>query len=356
MEYNIKYISMHIISLQGGKRMKIKNDRGIIEITNEVFTVLAGDAMKLTIEAERFATVGQPYKMRYTLQNVSSKTLYDVALNVLGGKFREAYSVQELKHNGELVNFDGLGGVFNDGIELKDEEFKPGEVLTGVFEITFGQGIVAEDINYMATSMFTFTGEGSTTTIPTEVVIVDSIESHVYDSGTVTVAPTCDTTGIMVYRCTTCPETMTVTLPKLAHQFGNWKVSQEPTCQAKGEKYRKCANCEHTETAEITKVAHKYDLEVTKEPTTTEMGIMTYTCPVCGETKTESIPVCTPGDINGDEGIDTKDVVTIRRFISGGNGIFVYTAAADVNKDDRVDVKDIILIRRYIVGGYGVEL
>lgn len=346
----------------GGDITGKRQGGGITENLNASFTmqdpitVLAGDAMKLTIEAERFATAAMPYKMKYTLQNVSSRTLYDVALNVLGGKFRKAYSVQELKHNGELVNLDGLGGVFNDGIELGDEEFKPGEVLTGVFEITFGQGIVAEHINYMATSMFTFTGEGSTTTIPTEVIIVDGIESHVYDSGTVSVAPTCDATGIMIYRCTTCPETMTVVLPKLAHEFGNWKVIEGPTCHSVGEKNRECVNCDFAETAEIGKTSHKYDYEVTKEPTTTTEGIMTYTCSMCEETKTAEIPVCTVGDMNGDTDIDIKDVVTVRRYIAGGSGVFVYTAAGDINKDGRVEVKDIVLIRRYIAGGYGVEL
>lgn len=31
-------------------------------------------------------------------------------------------------------------------------------------------------------------------------------------------------------------------------------------------------------------------------------------------------------------------------------------AASNVNGDDKIDVKDAIVIRRYIAGGYGIEL
>ena len=345
----------------GGEITGVRQGGGITEDLNASFrvqdpiTVLAGDAMKLTIEAEKFATANLPYRMRYTLQNVSSKTLYDVALNVLGGEFMKAYSVEEVIHNGENVDLEDLTGTFNKGYELKDEEFKPGEVLRGTFEIKFGEGIVTEYINYMVTGMFSFTGEGSTT-IPTDIVLVDSIEDHVYDGGTVTVTPTCDRTGKMVYTCELCGAAMEVILPKMAHEFGNWKVTTEPTCSAKGEKIRECVNCDHTETAEVAKTSHKFDYEVIKEPTTTEEGIMKYVCAECGEKKTSAIPVCSVGDMNGDEEVNIKDVVTVRRYVAGGHGIFVYTAAGDINKDGRVEVKDIILIRRFIAGGYGVEL
>lgn len=62
------------------------------------------------------------------------------------------------------------------------------------------------------------------------------------------------------------------------------------------------------------------------------------------------------GDPNDDEKIDIKDVISIRRAITGGYSVIIDNKAADVNKDNEVDIKDAIMIRRYITGGYGVEL
>lgn len=62
------------------------------------------------------------------------------------------------------------------------------------------------------------------------------------------------------------------------------------------------------------------------------------------------------GDANGDEVIDLKDVIIIRRYIAGGWNMDINTENADVNNDDKIDLKDVILIRRYIAGGWDIEL
>lgn len=62
------------------------------------------------------------------------------------------------------------------------------------------------------------------------------------------------------------------------------------------------------------------------------------------------------GDANGDGEIGVKDIILLRRFITGGSNIEIHEETADINKDGYVNVKDVILIRRYITGGYGVEL
>ena len=67
-------------------------------------------------------------------------------------------------------------------------------------------------------------------------------------------------------------------------------------------------------------------------------------------------PSYTLGDPNGDDAIDIKDVISIRRFVAGGYDSTIVNKAADINKDGTVDVKDVIALRRFIAGGYGVEL
>lgn len=64
----------------------------------------------------------------------------------------------------------------------------------------------------------------------------------------------------------------------------------------------------------------------------------------------------TPGDVDGDKIINAKDLVLIRRYITGNYDVSINEFAADVNDDGRINTTDIILIRRYIAGGYGVKL
>lgn len=63
-----------------------------------------------------------------------------------------------------------------------------------------------------------------------------------------------------------------------------------------------------------------------------------------------------PGDLNGDNKVNTGDIILLRRHIAGGYEQTINESAADVNSDGKSNTGDIILVRRYIAGGYGVEL
>lgn len=69
-----------------------------------------------------------------------------------------------------------------------------------------------------------------------------------------------------------------------------------------------------------------------------------------------NVEVYTPGDVNGDNDINTDDIILTRRFITGGWGVSIIESAADVDADSKYTAKDVILMRRYVAGGYGVEL
>ena len=75
------------------------------------------------------------------------------------------------------------------------------------------------------------------------------------------------------------------------HVFDEGKVTKEATCGVDGEKTYTCTVCGATKTEVIEKTGdHQYnDGEVTKEPTCAEEGEKIYTCTVCHETRTESI-------------------------------------------------------------------
>ena len=89
----------------------------------------------------------------------------------------------------------------------------------------------------------------------------------------------CDTT------CNSCGAERSIT-----HTWDSGKVTKKATCTATGTKTYTCTVCGKTKTEEIAKKSHSWDDgKITKEATCTATGTKTYTCTVCGKTKTEEI-------------------------------------------------------------------
>ncbi len=103
---------------------------------------------------------------------------------------------------------------------------------------------------------------------------------HTWDSGVVTIEPTCTETGIRTYTCTVCQATKTEEIAPKGHAFSDEWMSDET------HHWRECVNCDEvTDQSE-----HIWDSGVvTEKPTCTETGIKTYTCTACQATKTEVI-------------------------------------------------------------------
>lgn len=103
----------------------------------------------------------------------------------------------------------------------------------------------------------------------------------------------------------------------LDHEFSkDFTVDTEATCTTAGSKSRHCSRCEEkTEITEIPKSDHAWDDgKITKEATETAEGVKTYSCKVCGVTRTETIPkkdaVTTQPAKNGDVITDNKSDAT----------------------------------------------
>ena len=170
---------------------------------------------------------------------------------------------------------------------------------------------------------------------------------HKWNEDAVTKQPTCTEEGVMTYKCTVCGYEKTEAIEKIAHDYaevwskdetnhwhectvcgdkadlsahawGSGAVTKPATCTEDGEKTYTC-ECGATKTDSIPASGHKYATEwskdetnhwhectvcgdkkdqaahkwnkgvVTKQPTCTEDGVKTYTCSVCGQTKTEVI-------------------------------------------------------------------
>ena len=100
--------------------------------------------------------------------------------------------------------------------------------------------------------------------------------------------------------CTVCGREETRAIARLAHthSFGDWTVTKQATCTEDGEMTRSCS-CGEKEAASVPAAGHKWDKGViTTKPTKDTAGEKTYTCTVCGETKTETVE---PSDEYGEE-------------------------------------------------------
>lgn len=129
-------------------------------------------------------------------------------------------------------------------------------------------------------------------------------KGHDYSYAETSVAPTCTEPGHYKGTCPTCGKDYDDVVPALGHDWGEWVTSIEPTVSTVGYRYHVCNRdgCGYREGEDIPKLhTHTWDAGVvTQKPTAAEPGVRTYTCTVCGQTRTEAIPTTgVPETCNG---------------------------------------------------------
>ena len=115
-------------------------------------------------------------------------------------------------------------------------------------------------------------------------------KGHSWDSGKITIAPTCTKTGVKTYTCTECDATKTETASATGHTaVAVAKV--EPTCTQSGRAAgTKCSVCGEVLSGltEIKATGHTEVIDAAVEPTCTETGLTEGKhCSVCGEVLVE---------------------------------------------------------------------
>lgn len=129
-------------------------------------------------------------------------------------------------------------------------------------------------------------------------------KGHDYSYAETSVAPTCTEPGHYKGTCPTCGKDYDDVVSALGHDWGEWVTSIEPTVSTVGYRYHVCNRdgCGYREGEDIPKLhTHTWDAGVvTQKPTAAEPGVRTYTCTVCGQTRTETIPATgVPETCNG---------------------------------------------------------
>ena len=126
--------------------------------------------------------------------------------------------------------------------------------------------------------------------------VIPATGAHTWDNGTVTTEPTETTPGERTHTCAVCGATKTEIIPATGTHTFVFTKNVAPSCTEAGYDLYTCRDCGASEKRNSKPaLGHKWDSgTVTTEPTEKDPGTMTYTCTVCGQTKTEVIPATGP--------------------------------------------------------------
>lgn len=158
----------------------------------------------------------------------------------------------------------------------------------------------------------------------TYTVTIPKLTKHTYVSKVVTEA-TCEHEGLIKYTCA-CGDSYTKTIAKLPHEFET--VTTPSTCTQQGKVEHICKVCGNVELVEtLPLIPHEYEAVETKKATYFHTGLMTYTCKVCGDSYTATIPV---------KETDKNTVIAINSVLIGGIAIELSTFGFFIFSDIKV--------------------
>ena len=239
--------------------------------------------------------------------------------------------------------------------------------------------------------------EGSHCSVCGEVLVAQEVipslgHSEVIDA---VVAATCTTDGKTEgSHCSSCGEVLVAqeVIPATGHSFGEWTETKAPSLTEDGEETRSCQNpgCNETETRAVKAVVYTitYDANggsgapaaqqklkgTALTLSTTKPTYSGYTfkgwalsktattvayAPGASYTADESVTLYAvweqngadhiPGDVNGDGKVNTKDFITLMKYLAGED-IYCVPGSTDINGDGKVNTKDFITLMKYLAG------
>lgn len=134
-------------------------------------------------------------------------------------------------------------------------------------------------------------------------------------------SPNCTDKGSQKRTCTVCGYAETAEVDANGHSWeAEATIDKEPTCTENGSKSIHCENCDAVkDSEEIPALGHQYT-ETVVPPTDTELGYTEHICSVCGDTFRDNY-IDLPGthEHTWDDGIVTKEATAEE------NGIRTYT-------------------------------
>ncbi len=128
---------------------------------------------------------------------------------------------------------------------------------------------------------------------------------HVWNDGTVTLAPGCETEGEKIFVCTVCGKSRTEPIPsKGGHQWDDGEITVAPGCETEGAKVLTCSVCGDQRGITLPAAGHTWESahQVISPATWFGDGLELYRCAVCGRERQFPIPAL--GKVREDDRAD----------------------------------------------------
>ena len=234
----------------------------------------------------RMGSEAYRYSSRYSsnpekIPDYTAKLCDILSITVNGVSFEDWFlpSKDELNMMRTQLYAKGLGG-----FDVYRHYWSSSEYSTDVYE--------AWNQNFNTGSQYNEPRSTSDGVRPVRAFLQNEQEGHHYEQ-IILKEPSCTENGEVRYTCSGCGYTYDMTLPSFGHSFSNeWSKNASYHWHA--------STCGHDVVNAIE--SHKwYNVSRTIEPTHTTDGLLTYTCTVCGQTKTESIPALVDNHTFSDE-------------------------------------------------------
>ena len=151
---------------------------------------------------------------------------------------------------------------------------------------------------------------------------------HVWNGGTVTLAPGCETEGEKTFTCIVCGEKRTESIPDQGgHQWKYGEITKLPGCETEGEIYLACVVCGQTRKKTVPAKGHTWELvEVISPATWLKNGTGKFRCSVCGSERNLSIPAV--GEDREDDRAE-RLLAFMKAHGSTEGGVTVYSFTVD---------------------------
>ncbi len=199
---------------------------------------------------------------------------------------------------------------YDDNAEVDDIKGVPLDIATASVTVTdvsgwkecfpacehvWGKGVVTAPTCVEAGfTTYTCTLCGATKTDNT----VAATGEHTWDEGQTTTEPTCAESGIKTFTCTVCSGTKTEEVAATGeHKWNDWQYSPEVDGH-----YHWCTECGKAQETGY----HSWNNGIVTEPTCGDEGFTTYTCTLCGATKTDNTVAATGEHTWGEGQITTE--------------------------------------------------
>lgn len=194
-------------------------------------------------------------------------------------------SGQTFTVSAEVLDNTGVKGVFLyyrslGATEFKEIQMKPLAEQSTIFRVNVSL-YQTDDAPIEYYILGTDGTNTSTYATPDKPLLTIIKAKHRYDKGIITVNPTCNTEGEIVYTCEDCGQVIRKVLPAAGHVYDKGFITKNPGCTKSGVILYTCIYCHDTKKETLEPCGHNYESAVIPADCH-HQGYTEHYCTICG--------------------------------------------------------------------------